>query len=195
MLTLCIDTSYKFLALALIKDQELIAKYNEECFKGQSEALLVKVKELFEKVGLEPLAIDSICIAKGPGSYTGVRIAMTLAKVMASVARLDLYTISTLRLYAGGREKTMVIMDARANRAYIGIYDRDKILLNDCVMDVSAITFDDYDVVGDASLIGKDDVKVDIATSFLNTKDYWEKVDDIDHLTPNYLKENSAYLK
>ncbi len=195
MLTLCIDTSYKYLAIALINDEGMIAEYNEECFKGQSESLLVKVKEIFDQAKIDPLKIDAICIAKGPGSYTGVRIAMTLAKVIAAVAKLDLYTISTLRLYAGNGPKTMVLMDARANRAYVGIYDQDRVILADCVKELEQLDPMGYNLVGDAYLLGRADVKVDIAECFYKTRAYWEKVDDIDHLTPNYLKDSNAYLK
>ncbi len=195
MLTLCIDTAYKNLALALIKDDELLASYNEICFKKQSETVFVALEEMFKNSGVNKRDIDSICIALGPGSYTGVRIAMTIAKVYCSVANIKLYGISTLRLYAGNRENTMVIMDARANRAYLSIYDKDRIIVGDCAKELKDIDCASYNVVLDGSLVGRENTFVDIPSCFLNTRAFWSGIDDIDHLTPLYLKESDAYYR
>lgn len=195
MLTLCIDTSYKYLTIVLMNDEKILAKYSKECFKGQSEALLPCTKDLFEKAKIKPFDIDAICIAKGPGSYTGVRIAMTLGKVICSLSKVKLYTISTLRLYAGGRPNTMVLLDARAKRAYVAIYDKERVILNDCVKELSDIDALDYQIVGDSDLLQRESAPLDIAENFLLTRDLWERVEDVDHLTPVYLKDNNAYLK
>lgn len=195
MLTLCIDTAYKFLTCALIKDNEVLEAVSYECFKRQSEEVFVAMDELFNRAGVKKDAIDSVCISKGPGSYTGVRIAMSIAKVLTKVKDLKLYTISTLKLYAGNRDKTMVIMDARASRAYVGVYDHDEILVNDCVLPISGIDTKDYNVILDGHLVGKEDVNPDIANCFKETKRYWEEVEEINFLVPEYLKESDAYYR
>ena len=79
MLTLCIDTAYKYLTCALIKDDKVISSYSEPCFKRQSEEVFHAMEVVFASAGIDRRAIDSICISSGPGSYTGVRIAMTIA--------------------------------------------------------------------------------------------------------------------
>lgn len=193
MLTLCIDTAYKYLTCALIKDDEVISSYCEPCFKRQSEEVFVRLEEIFNKANVNRRDIDSICIAKGPGSYTGVRIAMSIAKVIGEVLPCDVYTISTLQLYASNNENTMVLMDARANRAYVGIYNGNECLLKDCTLTLDEIDPEDYKVVGDGSVIGKEDVYPDIADAFLKTKASWTKVEDIAFLTPEYLKESEKY--
>lgn len=195
MLSLCIDTAYKYLTVCLIKDDTLVDSISYECSKRQSEEVFISLDELFKKSSYKKEDIDSICITKGPGSYTGVRIAMSLAKVTAKVKKIDLYTISTLRLYAGNNKSTMVIMNARSNRAYVGAYDNNEVLIPDQIMTLDEIDPKDYDVVLDGSLIGKEDTNVDIPSNFLKLKPYWEKVDNINFLCPEYLKENSAYLK
>lgn len=195
MLTLCLDTAYKYLSLALIEDGKIIAAIDEECFKKQSEMVFVKLEELFKQADKNRLAIDSICITSGPGSYTGVRIAMTIAKTIAEVAKLRLFTISTLRLYSNCKKDTMVIMDARASRAYVGIYDEGKTVEADKVMYVKDIDPKDYNVVGDASLIGLNDKMYPISEAFLNTMEYWEEVKEIDFLVPEYLKESDSYYR
>lgn len=195
MLTLCIDTAYKYLACCLIKDDEILASFQEECFKRQSEQVFVVLDKLFKKAEIEKDAIDSIVITKGPGSYTGVRIAMTIAKVLAQIRDLKLYTISSLQLYAGGKERTMVLMDARANRAYVGVYDGLKTVESDCIKELSAIDIQDYHVVGDGQLVGKENVMGDIAEAFLALKTLWQPVEHIAYLTPDYLKESESYYR
>ena len=195
MITLCIDTAYKYLTCVLIKDDEIISRYSKECFKRQSEEVFVALEEIFNEARIERKDIDAICISEGPGSYTGVRIAMSIAKTISELLNIDLYTISTLRLYASDRENTMVLMDARASRAYVGIYDKEDIILDDCALPLTEIDPKEYDVVGDGELIGKTNVDVDIPQAFLKTRHLWKKVDKIAYLVPKYLKESDSYYR
>lgn len=195
MLTLCIDTAYKYLSVCLIKDNDILASYSSECFKRQSEEVFVALDKLFVEANMDKRDIDSICISKGPGSYTGVRIAMTIAKVIGEVKDIDVYTISTLRLYASNSPNTMVIMNARADRAYVGVYDQNKCIMDDCILTINDIDIKDYDVVGDGSLVNKEDKFLNICEAFLKTKSSWEKVDNIAYLVPAYLKESESYYR
>ena len=195
MLTLCIDTAYKYLTCVLIKDNEILAGISRLCFKRQSEEMFLALNEIFNKANIERNSIDSICISEGPGSYTGTRIAMTLAKTMGETLPCDIYVISTLRLYASSNPNTMVIMNARADRAYVGIYNNNDIVMDDCVMNINDIDVKDYNIIGDGSLVGKNDYYPDLVTSFLKTKAVWKKVDKIAYLVPKYLKESESYLK
>lgn len=195
MLTLCIDTSYEYLSCALIQDRKLIASYDEKCFKRQSEEVFNAIDSLFKESKIDRQNIDSIALAIGPGSYTGVRIGLTIAKVISTIKDIDLYTISTLKLYSNNQRNTMVMLNARSNRAYVGVYDKGECLLKDQVIEVDKIQTKDYQVIGDANLVGQEDKMYKISECFLNSFDYLEKVDDKHHLVPVYLKENEAYLK
>ena len=195
MLTLCIDTAYKYLTCVLIEDERIIASYFEECFKHQSEEVFTALQKVFEQAGKSRSDIDSICITEGPGSYTGVRIAMTIAKTIGEVMPCDVYTISTLRLYAACRENVLVLMDARAGRAYYGIYSGDEIIKDDDVKPVDEIETLGYTIVGDGRLIDFNDDFGNIPEAFLKTKHLWKKVDNIAYLTPKYLKESESYYR
>lgn len=195
MLTLCIDTAYKYLTCVLIKDDQILSSYSKECFKKQSEEVFLALNEVFEKAAVDRRSIDSICISEGPGSYTGVRIAMTIAKVMGEMLPCDVYTISTLRLYAANRNNVMVVMDARADRVYCGIYDGDKIIKEDAAVAIKELDVGDYLVVGDGSLVGRENNYGDIPQAFLNTKKLWKKTDQIAYLVPKYLKESESYYR
>ena len=195
MLTLCIDTAYKYLSCALIYDDKLIAGISIPCLKKQSEELFDVLKQLFDDAKIKREAIDSICVSEGPGSYTGVRIAMTLAKTIGDVKKVDVYTISTLRLYAAGDPSTMVIMNARADRAYVGVYSNNEIIIDDHIENVSEINTMSYNVVGDGTLVNSIDNYPNIAEAFLKTKPVWNKVEKIAYLVPKYLKESESYLR
>lgn len=195
MLTLCIDTAYRHLACCLIKDNVILASYCNECFKKQSEEVFSALNDVFNNSGIRKNEIDSICISKGPGSYTGTRIAMTIAKVIGEVLPCNVYTISTLKLYAADKDNAMVLMDARANRAYVAVYDKEKTIMDDMVMPISDIAIKDYEIIGDGHLVAKADNYPDICEAFLKTRSSWQLVKDIAFLTPKYLKESESYSK
>ena len=197
MLTLCIDTAYKYLTCALIKDDQILSSYSKECFKKQSEEIFSALDTVFADAGVEKRSIDSICITEGPGSYTGVRIAMTIAKVIGELFNIDVYKISTLRLYAANRPHCMVVMDARASRVYCGIYDKDQIIREDAAVEIKDVDPGDYTVIGDGDLVGRKNFYAEesLGEAFLKTKYMWEKVEDISYLAPKYLKESESYYR
>ena len=195
MLTLCIDTAYKYLTCALIEDDQILSSFSKECFKKQSEEVFSALEQVFINAGRDKRSINAICISEGPGSYTGVRIAMTIAKVMGEVLPCNVYKISTLRLYAADRENCMVIMDARASRVYCGIYDKGEITMEDKAIEIKDVDVKDYTVIGDGALVGKENDFGDIAEAFLKTRLYWEKVENIAYLVPKYLKESESYYR
>lgn len=194
MITLCIDTSFKYLIVALIDGDKVIDSYCELCPKKQSEYLLTTIDELCKRNNIKPLDINQVCVTKGPGSYTGVRIGMSVAKVMCSLAKLPLYTINTLDLIS--KPNSLVVMDARSNRAYYGIYDKDNNRLALGVDEVSNLAHytTDYDVLGDGSLFDLEDNYPNLAQRFLEKRKSWELVENVHTLVPTYLKDNTSYM-
>lgn len=196
MISLCMDTSHKKLVLALIKDGELVSFVEEDCFKKQSEVITQKLDEMLKENNVRPLDINEICVTKGPGSYTGVRIAMTIAKVMGAMASIPVYTLSSLQLASGGLERCLVLMDARSKRAYYGLVDCGEIL-EAGVDTLEALKERNWDAVhgaSDVSLIGMQEEPVSLAQSFLKLRNHWELVENIHSLAPEYLKSNDEYL-
>ena len=197
MYTVGIDTSHRFLLIALIKDDELLDHVQLECFKHQSEYLIPQVKELLEKHGLEVKDIENWVVTRGPGSYTGVRIGMTMVKVIGSIMKKNVYTLSTLQLYAGLQD-TYVIMDARARRVYTGRYCDGKAVTDDTVTlnaEMAEIIAAGNPVIGDLHLFDREDIYGNLAQHFIDLKPFWQKVDNVDLLAPVYLKDSEEYLK
>lgn len=197
MISLCMDSAYKQLVLGLYKDKELLAGISLEAFKKQSETIFVELNRLLKETNLDYKDIDRVIITKGPGSYTGIRIAMTIAKVLCSQMHKELYTISTMQLYAGIEKQANVILDARSQRAYVAHVEDGQIQGN-----IQILTLDEVKefietnpgiLLGDADLMGQDVQKVDFLKNFIELEPYYEKVENIHVLVPDYLKESDSY--
>ena len=193
MITLCMDTSHTWLALGLIRDDQIIAKVQKQCWKRQSEEIFPNLIEMMDSVGLQPEDIDQIVISEGPGSYTGVRIAMTIAKVFCAMRNLPLYTVPTLLLYAG-KEDCRVVMDARGKRVYTCRYNDGKALEEQRAVAIADLKIGEEKVIGDGSLVGKEDSWPDIIQHFLDLKDEWKKAENVHLVVPEYLKSSESYL-
>ena len=197
MISLCMDSAYKQLVLGLYKDKELLAGISLEAFKKQSETIFVELNRLLKETNLDYKDIDRVIITKGPGSYTGIRIAMTIAKVLCSQMHKELYTISTMQLYAGIEKQANVILDARSQRAYVAHVEDGQIQGN-----IQILTLDEVKefiktnpgiLLGDADLVGQNVQKVDFLKNFIELEPCYEKVENIHALVPDYLKESDSY--
>ena len=193
MITLCMDTSHTWLVIGLIKDDQVIGKVQEKCWKKQSEELFPRLTALMNDCHLQPEDIDQIVISKGPGSYTGVRIAMTVAKVFCAMADKPIYTVSTLLLYAG-KKNCRVVTDARGKRVYTCLFFDCKALEEERAVEIENLEIGDVNIVGDGALVGRQDEWPDIVDNFLELKDEWEKHDNVHLVVPEYLKSSASYL-
>lgn len=190
MITLCMDTSHKHLVIALIKENSLVDYVEEICPKQQSEQLFPKMIELLNKNHLKAEDIEAVVISEGPGSYTGVRIAMSVAKVLCASKDIPLYTINTLRLY-GGSATGRVVLDARGGRVYTAVYENGKEIEAPNIKEVKEIS--DENLIGDAHLFGKEDNYPSISKNFLETKNEWKKAENVHTVVPEYYKSIEAY--
>lgn len=197
MISLCMDSAYKNLIIGIYKDDKLLAGVAREAFKRQSETIFVELNALLAKTGLDYKDIDRVVITDGPGSYTGIRIAMTIAKVLCSQMHKELYCISTMQLYAGLEQKANVILDARSNRAYVAHLEGGVIEPPTSILTLEEVkeflTDHPGTVLGDTALVGLEPVSVDFLQNFIDLEPFYRKVENIHTLVPKYLKESSAY--
>ena len=73
-------------------------------------------------------------MSKGPGSYTGIRIALTIAKTIVFALNIPLYLVSSLQVMKVGDKPTICLTNARSQRSYIGVYQGQKEILSDRIM-------------------------------------------------------------
>lgn len=195
MITLCMDTSHIFLALALIKDDQLLDSVQKKCWKQQSEEIFPELMAMMERQHLATEDIDQIVVTEGPGSYTGVRIAMTIGKVFCVMRDLPLYTIGTLQLYCGSRHARCVL-DARGGRVYTAVLKDGEYEEKPHIVMVDDLKgqIDSLELVDDGHLFGREDYYPDLAQNFLALKDRWVKATNTNLVKPEYLKPSTAYL-
>ncbi|PTM53248.1 tRNA (adenosine(37)-N6)-threonylcarbamoyltransferase complex dimerization subunit type 1 TsaB [Desmospora activa] len=124
MKMLALDTSTLVLGVAVIDGERLLGQVTTNLHKNHSVRLMPTVSHLLQELELKPAELEAIAVARGPGSYTGVRIGFTTAKTMAWSLNLPLYPISSLVALAmnGNRFPGGIIplFDARRKRVYTG---------------------------------------------------------------------------
>ena len=124
---LMIDTSNQPMSIAIMQDDTVLAETTSEDKRDHSSQLMPGIQHLFEEAKIEKNDIDGIVVAKGPGSYTGVRIGVTTAKTLAYALNTKLYGVSSLAALAAtvknDKQKLLVpIIDARREAVYTGVY-------------------------------------------------------------------------
>lgn len=192
MKTLVMDTTHKHLVIGLFENDQLVAGVNEIAWKKQSERFFPELIKCMDQAKWKADDLNQVVITEGPGSYTGERIAMTIAKVLCTTKKLPLYTISTFQLYAGNKDCT-VMLDARSNRAYVGECKQGK-LVHEHILTLEELQ-DKQDLVGDVDLVGQELVDIDFIQNFMDVKANWKKIDNIHILTPHYLKSDEELVK
>ena len=190
---LFIDTATKYLCIGIAKDEKVIYKFQQEAIKKQSELTIPFLQKALKENNLELNDIDEVIVTIGPGSFTGIRIGMCVAKVLASLNNIPLKAISSLNSYASLGKK-IVILDAKAKRVYLGIYNDNKKVIDECVVEISTLKemlkdYPDYDVVLDSYLIDLDSEEIDVIENMNRISLTSDVVENIDSLVPIYLKD------
>lgn len=125
MKVLSFDTSSQALSVALLDGERLLGQVTLTSKKNHSITLMPAIDFLVASSNLSPQDLDRIVVAEGPGSYTGLRIAVATAKTLAHTLKIDLVGISSLLALvpAGLTGLVIPIMDARRNHVYAGFYE------------------------------------------------------------------------
>jgi tRNA threonylcarbamoyl adenosine modification protein YeaZ/ribosomal-protein-alanine acetyltransferase len=126
MKILAIDTSGLVGSVAISDGDILTALFSIQYKTTHSEILMPMISDIADKINLDLKSIDAIAIAKGPGSFTGLRIGSATAKGLALAIDkpiIPIPTVDALAYNLYGNEKVICpMMDARRNQVYTGIY-------------------------------------------------------------------------
>ena len=129
MISLFLDTSSSYLTLAILKDGKELKSLYEYLDKDMSKETLNKIKIMMDSLNLKPNDVSNIIVVTGPGSYTGLRVGVTIAKTYAWGLHKNLYSVSSLKTLATtiSLENTYIvpIIDARRGYFFAGIYDEE----------------------------------------------------------------------
>ena len=129
MTILYIDTSSSFLYSAIYKDGSIISSISEDYGQNLSEVALPKIADMINKNSLSPKDVDKIIVVNGPGSFTGIRIGITIAKVYAWSLNIPITAINSLEAMSTSSNKNTIhvpILNARRGFVYTAIYDENQ---------------------------------------------------------------------
>ncbi len=135
MIGVLLDSSEKNLSVGLVQDHSFLGRVSYQAWQRQSELLVDELSKLLKQNGLKGEDIGYVVCSKGPGSYTGVRIAMTVAKTISFALNVPLYLASSLEILQSGDGVSVCLSNARGKRSYFGVYSGKKALVPDCIKD------------------------------------------------------------
>ncbi|MGL6309842.1 tRNA (adenosine(37)-N6)-threonylcarbamoyltransferase complex dimerization subunit type 1 TsaB [Aeromonas veronii] len=125
---LAVDTATEACSTALLVGDKLFSRW-EEAPRDHTRKILPMVQAVLEDAGISLSDLDAIAFGRGPGSFTGVRIGISVAQGLAFGAGVPLIGISTLAAMAqgayrlDGAEQVLTAIDARMNEVYFGRYE------------------------------------------------------------------------
>lgn len=126
MNTLAIDTSTNVLGIGVANDEQIIGEYISNIKRNHSTRVLPAIDFLLKDCNMSLNDIDKIVVANGPGSYTGLRIGVTIGKTLAWTLNLPIVGVSSLQLMAASgryfQGLVSPIMDARRGNLFTGLY-------------------------------------------------------------------------
>lgn len=221
MKVLAVDTSTMMSSISILENDKIIADSSINQKETHSEMLVPLIKRMLDDLKIKANDIDLFAIAKGPGSFTGLRIGMTSLKAMAQALDKPLIGISTLEGMAYSilnDNYVLPIIDARGKRYFAGLYKWNN---NQLEMQFEEIieeeelenrikNIDKLTIVGEAisklPLSIKEASNIKLAHAGLNNgisrniailaKERFERgdIDSTYDITPNYLRKSQAEI-
>lgn len=199
MKILFLDTSSFFVTISIIDNNNIVFNYQEEIRDDMSSKIMPIISGAFNKINFGIKDINKIIVVNGPGSFTGVRIGVTIAKTLAYTLNIPISTVSSLEYLATtsvSSKYVIPMIDARRGYVFGGVYDNDLnsvyrdsyILFNDLSSyfnEGTIVTFSNYGNSVNPSL----DV-LKIVNKHINDKPL-----NPHSVNPNYLKKTEAEEK
>ena len=194
MVAILLDSSNTSLTVGFASERGLIDYTSYEAWQVQSEFMVPEIDKLMSKLNLSRSDINKIVVSIGPGSYTGVRIALTIAKVMALALNIPICPVSSLQVLGNSKKPSICLINARSNRSYFGVYDGETCIVKDCVLTNDEVKkyiaeHPEYCVCGDARYLGFGNVDNNIALQMSNLLSSLAPCENNLGLKPIYLKD------
>ncbi len=203
MISLFLDTSSVTYTIALIKNDNIIYEKNGESYNRLSDIILSEIDSALKNANLSIQDIDRLYVVNGPGSFTGIRIGLTFAKIVAYALKKELVLLSKLEMLAtieNSQEIIVPLIDARRGYVYGAIYDKngnnllkDQYIYLDELYDLCK-KYDDVVYVSEENIEKLSTIrpKFDIIRLI---KRHNEVVSNVHTCKPNYLKKTEAEEK
>ncbi len=175
MNTIYIDTHFKNLVMGYLNDGKLICKKVLNSNK-HSENTINMLKEILEENKLTGDLIDEVIVINGPGSFTGVRIGVVIAKIMSYTKNIKLKAISYLQALDLDYDQDINIGISDRNGIYVGSFDKNHNLKEDYYY----LTNEEYE---------KSSIKIEILDDQeVDIEKIYKYLEDKEEINPHLLK-------
>lgn len=208
MICLFFDTSSDLLKVSLIKDDKIIFDKELHTKNDHSSYLVPTIDEAFKSNNIDFKELDEIIVGNGPGSFTGTRISIAVAKTYAFSFNIPVYMISSLEelIYDNdGYDFYVPIIEEKKDNLYFSIFDKDK---KRVMYDTYSSTEYMYKKLEELdgkilliSLSNKEYEKYDTVKASINALNIMKNIDVNNEkvnphlLKPNYIKKIEAEAK
>jgi tRNA threonylcarbamoyl adenosine modification protein YeaZ len=186
MNTLFIDTHAKNVLIILFKDGKILDKIDIETMNKHSVVTMPSIRTILTNNKMDVKDLNDIIVCNGPGSFTGSRIAVTIAKTIAyslniPIKQIDAITIKAVNVKT---DKDYFVSIKDRNGAYVGKYNKDCKLLDE----LSYISNSEYAMLSTEDLYEEVEVDYEVVYEYLSTTDYI----NVHSIKPIYVKGISA---
>ena len=199
MKILFLDTSNNEILVAIYNDGN-ITKKSVDVKNDIAEKLHVILKETIEEADVDKKSFDKFIVTVGPGSFTGIRLAVATIKTFAWAINKKVIPISSMELIATTNVKTEFVAPLIIERngfVYGGIYDKKlEVVINPSRLKLVEF-LNNVDYKGSATIVSSDDLEIDMAKTDIVLEKIFNKYKNHEGFDPHgikpvYLKESSA---
>ncbi len=187
---LVIDSSTPILFLGLLNKGQPVDSLVETLDRQQSEWMVPRVISFLLRHQLKMSDLQAIVVGDGPGSFTGVRLSLTLVKTLGLLKPINVYPISSLHLFAFD-PLSAVWMDARGERMYLGVYEKAKVHVAPMILEMRhkkmiVDTYPNATWITPASACQQPNLILSHVASLIKSL---TPLKDVHQLNPRYLKD------
>ena len=208
MICLFFDTSSDLLKVSLIKDNKIIFDKELHTKNDHSSYLVPTIDEAFKSNNIDFKELDEIIVGNGPGSFTGTRISIAVAKTYAFSFNIPVYMISSLEelIYDNdGYDFYVPIIEEKKDNLYFSIFNKDKKRVMDDTYSSTEYMYKKLEELDGKilliSLSDKEYEKYDTVKASINALNIMKNIDVNNEkvnphlLKPNYIKKIEAEAK
>ncbi len=189
MKTLVMDTASKFLYFSFLDNDEVIYERFLEGHNNHSDNLLKEIDLALKATNLNFKDFSKVIVGIGPGSYTGLRVSLTVSKMLAWSLNIPLYKVSSLSLLGSGYLSEdgiyAITMKAKKNHLYAKLIEVKDSKINEIYHDLFSEENSFFEKIKEYNyyLVNEDNYKINLEMLSL------ELVEEVHHLVPNYIQK------
>lgn len=187
MYQLYLDTTNKNLTVVILQNNNVLVNSSFDAWQKQTELALPTISELLVQCQLKLKDINQVVIATGPGSYTGIRVAITFVKTLKVLnPSLSIFSVNSLLLQIG-LQKAVSILPAYNKKSYLAAYDKGKNIIAPQLVDNNA----KKGIISDLShyVLIENLQGCDIISNFKSLVSHFNEIKLIDTLQPYYIND------